>query len=76
MSRDRQTIGGCPKCGGSHLACGYNHFEDGDLTIDSWEHKCPDCGFRETKAFRTDEEESIPDGLDTAVCPYCGRRPN
>ncbi len=76
MPHDRQMIGNCPKCNGGNFACSYNHFEDDDLTIDSWEHKCPDCGFRETKAFRSDAEESIPDDLDVTVCPYCGRRPN
>ena len=74
MTRDRQIIGDCPKCGTEHLACSYNHFEQGDLTIDSWEHKCPDCGFRDTRAFRSDDEEPIPDGVEPTVCPYCGRR--
>ena len=74
MTRDRQIIGDCPKCGAQNLACTYNHFEQSDLTINSWEHKCPDCGFRDTKAFRSDDEDPIPDGVEPTVCPYCGRR--
>jgi ssDNA-binding Zn-finger/Zn-ribbon topoisomerase 1 len=77
MSRDILTIGGCPKCASDQLACRYNHFEKSDLKIISWEHKCPNCGHRETKAFRSDEEESDdePDDedWDPATCPYCAR---
>ena len=73
MSRDRQMIGDCPKCDGNDLACAYNHFESKELTIDSWEHKCPDYGFRETTAFRSDEEDAKPDGVDSHICPYCAR---
>ncbi len=75
MSRDRQMIGDCPKCGGNDLACAYNHFESNELTIDSWEHKCPDCGFRETTAFRSDEDDWNDGAVDPRVCPYCGRMP-
>lgn len=75
MAQNRQTIGNCPKCRGNQFTCSYNHFQSEDLTIDSWEHKCLDCGFRETEAFRSDAEEPIPDDLDVKVCPYCGRHP-
>jgi hypothetical protein len=53
--------------------CTYNHFESKELTIDSWEHKCPDCGFRETTAFRSDEEDTKPEIIDPHICPYCTR---
>ncbi len=76
MARDVKTIGGCPKCQSMALTCKYNLFESDDLRIDSWEHKCPDCGFRETTAFRSDEEDSIPAGTDPTVCPYCDRSAN
>ncbi|MCA9173919.1 MAG: hypothetical protein KDB14_05470 [Planctomycetales bacterium] len=50
------------------LTCKYNHFEVGDLRIDSWELKCLDCGLRKTIAFRSDDEvvEASPE-----VCPFC-----
>ncbi len=73
MSRDLQLIGDCPKCGGNDLACAYNHFESNELTIDCWEHKCPNCGFRETTAFRSDEEDAKPEDVDPHICPYCAR---
>ncbi len=78
MSRDILTIGGCPKCASDQLACRYNHFEKADLKIISWEHKCPNCGYRETKAFRSDDEEEPdeePDeeDWDPSSCPYCDR---
>ena len=56
MPRERVTIGTCPKCGADGLTCSYNHFANDELTIDSWEHKCGDCGFRDTTAFRSDDE--------------------
>ena len=73
MARDTQRIGACPKCEAENLACRYNHFEKDDLRIESWEHKCAECGYRETTAFRSDdpEEERV---LDAATCPYCGRK--
>ncbi len=75
MPRESQKIGHCPKCNGNELACTYNHFEKDDLIIDSWEHKCPDCGFRETTAFRSDEDDWIEEKVDPCVCPYCDRKP-
>ncbi len=73
MAPDLHRIGGCPKCGSDSLTCRYNHFERDELRIDSWEHKCPDCGHRETTAYRSDEDDSVPVGIDPRECPYCGR---
>ncbi len=75
MAREIQKIGDCPKCHGNDLACTYNHFEKSDLVIDSWEHKCPDCAFRETTAFRSDDDELKDETVDPGVCPFCGRKP-
>ncbi len=75
MPRDRQPAGECPQCGANELECTYNHFESDELTIDSWEHKCPNCGFRDTKAYRSDDEPE--DEVDAVIaphtCPYCER---
>ena len=74
MGRDITTIGGCPKCASDQLACRYNHFEKDELRIVSWEHKCSNCGFRETRAFRSDDEEDAGDTQeDPGQCPYCAR---
>jgi ssDNA-binding Zn-finger/Zn-ribbon topoisomerase 1 len=72
MPRDRQAAGVCPECNESELVCSYNRFEKDGLRIDSWEHKCANCGARQTRAFRSDDEDRDP-ALDPAVCPYCGR---
>jgi ssDNA-binding Zn-finger/Zn-ribbon topoisomerase 1 len=72
MPRDRRIVGECPRCGQGKLACSYNLFQAEALRIDSWEHKCPDCGHRETKAFRSDAEGA--EGLNPEACPFCGRR--
>lgn len=74
MSHERLIIGVCPKCQGRNFACSYNHFAREALTIISWEHKCPDCGFRETKAYRSDQAEAAGAGIDMAICPFCQRR--
>lgn len=74
MARDQQTVGGCPECGSDELTCRYNFFSKDALRIDSWEHKCPNCGFRDTTAYRSDEPESLPDDGVTDICPYCGRQ--
>ena len=79
MARESKRIGNCPECHSDQFTCSYNHFEKDELRIDSWEHKCPNCGFRETRAFRTDEEEDpevdpVTD-VDPCVCPFCDRRP-
>ena len=76
MDMARNEVGGktCPDCGSSGLSCKYNLFESGDLRIDSWEHKCPDCGRRQTQAFRSDDEDSDAVELDPTACPFCGRQ--
>ena len=73
MARERVVIGACPKCGADGLACSYNHFQRDELTIDSWEHKCVDCGFRDTTAYRSDDEGDADREVDPRVCPYCQR---
>lgn len=72
MSHQRLIIGPCPRCG-ADLACNYNHFERGELTIDSWEHKCVNCGLRETKAYRSDQP-AADEKVDILTCPFCQRR--
>jgi len=56
------------------LVCKYNHFksEDEDLTIDCYELKCLDCGWRETIGHRSDEPDpDAPADFDPKVCPFC-----
>jgi ssDNA-binding Zn-finger/Zn-ribbon topoisomerase 1 len=72
MVGDIQRAGQCPKCHASSLMCKYNHFESDELVIDAWEHKCTDCGFRETQAVRSDDDDA--EVVVTEICPYCGRR--
>ena len=74
MPHERIIIGPCPKCVGGKFVCSYNHFAREDLTIVSWEHKCHDCGFRETKAYRSDQPEAERAGIDVVSCPFCQRR--
>jgi hypothetical protein len=66
-----QPAGICDHCGGP-ITCRYNHFEKPGLMIDSWEHKCGDCGVRETKAFRAEGDDPQPPP-ESRTCPYCGR---
>lgn len=74
MTRDQRPAGACPKCGADAVQCFYNHFEKGELTIDSWEHKCLNCGGRQTKAFRSDDaSQETP--IEPRVCPFCARQP-
>ena len=72
MVREEKTVGGCPKCQSAQMVCKYNRFEGDDLRIDSWEHRCPDCGHRETQAVRSDDEDLDPE-IDPTACPYCQR---
>lgn len=67
MQRDRQTVGSCPRCKQGTVTCFYNRFVKLER-IDSWEHRCSDCGYRETQALRSD-----PSTTGGGVCPYCGR---
>ncbi len=75
MSKDRQAIGSCPDCAGNNYSCTFNHFKRDHLTIDSWEHRCQDCGHRKTSAIRSDdeiEEDSV--AIDPTLCPFCWRQ--
>ena len=71
MQSTVQVAGECPKCQAQALACRFNYFDRGDLQVHSWEHKCVDCGWRETKAFRSDAPDTS--GANPATCPWCGR---
>jgi len=55
------------------LVCKYNHFESDDLTIDAYELKCLDCGWRDTIGYRSDEldEEDMAEDFDPKKCPFC-----
>lgn len=63
----------CSKCQGQQMTCKFNYFHQGDLEIHSWEHKCPDCGHRQTIAYRSDDEDLDTPREDRSQCPYCGR---
>ncbi len=54
------------------LVCRYNHFEsdEEDLTIDAWELKCLECGWRDTIGYRSDEEDQ-DESCDPKICPFC-----
>lgn len=73
MGRDRQSVGTCGKCQRGTLTCSHNRFDNGTLVIDSWEHRCADCGHRETQAFRSDQP-SEGAASDPLRCPFCGRQ--
>ena len=67
-----QPAGECPGCGHPETTCRYNHFQQDDLEIHAWEHKCPNCGQRQTTGYRSDDEDGF--GVENpAICPYCGR---
>ncbi len=65
----------CPKCEQANVTCKFNHFHQGDLEIHSWEHKCLDCGWRATTAYRSDDEDLDTPIDQRGVCPYCSRTP-
>lgn len=75
MIPDKPPGNKCPrdatqtKC---ELQCKYNHFESDDLTIDAWELKCLDCGWRDTIGFRSDEMDEEDADVCTTQCPFCG----
>jgi hypothetical protein len=73
MARDRQTAGLCSRCNRGTVNCLYNYFVKDARTIHSWEHRCDDCGHRETEAFRSDDPE-LNSATDPTVCPYCKRQ--
>lgn len=55
------------------LVCKYNFFESDEFTIDAWELKCLDCGWRETIGYRSDEldEDELPADFNPKRCPFC-----
>ena len=57
------------------LVCKYNYFEKDDLTINAWELKCLDCGWRDTIGFRSDEldEDEVGEDFNPKQCPFCNR---
>lgn len=63
----------CPECEHDQVSCKYNYFENDDLTIDAWEHRCHNCGWRTTTAYRSDDEDLDTTVADPKVCPYCTR---
>ena len=71
MTRDQQAAGNCDKCG-AEVECTYNLFEKDELRIDSWDHKCRDCGQRKTQAYRSDDSD-LEVTLNPLECPFCGR---
>ena len=48
-------------------------FEGPAERIDSWEHRCADCGYRETQAFRASELTPGPQAANPRICPFCRR---
>ena len=76
MLPDKPPAGKCPrdatqtKC---ELQCKYNHFESDDLTIDAWDLRCLDCGWRDTIGYRSDELDEDDAEVCTTTCPYCQR---
>lgn len=73
MVRHDKPIGACEKCQGERLICRFNRFESDEVRILSWEHRCGDCGERQTRAYRSDEPDEALEQVDTEVCPFCGR---
>lgn len=73
MPRDRQEHGPCTQCSEGTVTCSHNYFAGDGQQIDSWEHRCSDCSYRETEAIRIDAENP-PGEADPKVCPFCGRR--
>ncbi len=72
MPRDRQILEEtCPDCQGQ-LTCSVNVYEGEDEWIVSWEHRCRDCSFRDTKAFRSTDDVVEPREV-TRCCPFCQR---
>lgn len=73
MPRNREEVGTCAACDVGVVTCLHNRFENELHRIDSWEHRCANCGRRETEAFRKLPTEAEPD-VDPLVCPFCRRR--
>lgn len=73
MAREVQPAGACEKCGTGTINCSHNHFANEIHTIDSWEHRCTSCAYRDTEAFRVGADYP-PLEADPLLCPFCGRR--
>lgn len=73
MARNRMEVGACEKCGSGIITCLHNRFANELHRIDSWEHRCANCGHRDTEAFRKLPDEPEPE-VDPLVCPFCQRR--
>lgn len=74
MHPGRPSIKQCPngeEYRDCKLRCKYHTFDDGELQIYSWELRCLDCGFRNTIAYRSDDEDFDPAATPPAVCPFC-----
>jgi hypothetical protein len=71
MPRNRREIGACPRCGTGVVTCSFNSYVNGAERIDSWEHRCRDCSFRETRADRAPAADAPAPG--PRPCPFCGR---
>lgn len=67
------AAGNCPECGLKQVDCKYNHFQNEELTIDAWEHRCHNCGWRITTAYRSDDEDLDLTAVDPQICPHCSR---
>jgi len=73
MPTDFQEVAAeCQTCQAEVMRCKHNYFSDEEKEIHTWEHRCKDCGFRETGGFRSDEPEDWPTD-DPTHCPFCGR---
>ena len=71
--KDMVAAGTCPECELEQVTCKFNHFENDELVIDAWEHRCQNCGWRVTTAYRSDDEDLDPTAADPRICPYCHR---
>lgn len=76
MSDIQPVAAACPKCGHEKILCRYNRFHRAELRIDAWEHKCGNCGHRDTIAYRNDNDEGKVILESPARCPYCNRPPS
>ena len=74
MHPGRRSVKQCPKGDDFHnckLQCKYNSYDDSQLRIFSWELKCLDCGWRNTIAIRSDDEDFDKVANPPDVCPFC-----
>lgn len=77
MLPDKPSDNRCPRDATQtrcELQCKYNHFESDDETIDAWELKCLDCGWRDTIGFRSEEMDDEDEDVCPTQCPFCGEK--